>query len=137
MTSTASSVKDKLFGRKQTSPKPDDTPLQGRVDPPPLTINIPKSQTATPTQCPEKKTTDSSPGQDIVDNTLNQATDAMPQTRPYRERLAQQLGDEYKGVEKYRLKQDDERKKHWKRWGPYLSDRQWVGSWRSYPAIFN
>jgi hypothetical protein len=50
----------------------------------------------------------------------------MPKTGSFRERLAQQLGDKYKGAEKYRLDQDDARKKHWKRWGPYLSDRQWV-----------
>ena len=50
----------------------------------------------------------------------------MPKTGSFRERLAQQLGDNYKGAERYRLNQDEDRKKHWKRWGPYLSDRQWV-----------
>ena len=25
-----------------------------------------------------------------------------------------------------RLKEDKERKKNWKRWGPYLSERQWA-----------
>lgn len=134
---SAKTVQDKLFGRKQTSPTvPDDTSLQNRVDPrSPLTINIPKLP-ATPTY-PARKTTDSSPKRDAADNTFNQATEpSMPQTRPYRERLAQQLGDEYKGAEKYRLMEDDKRTKHWKRWGPYLSDRQWVRFWRSHFTIF-
>ena len=120
-------VQDKLFGRKQVS---DDTPLQDTgVDPPSLTINIPKPQ-PTPMYPARKAATDSSPKQDAADDTFTQTTDAI--RRPYRERLAQQLGDEYRGAEKYRLGEDNERKKHWKRWGPYLSDRQWVRSWRSH-----
>ena len=27
--------------------------------------------------------------------------------------------------EQKRLQESDQRIKHWKRWGPYLSDRQW------------
>jgi hypothetical protein len=50
------------------------------------------------------------------------------QPKSYRQRLAEALGTVYKGAEKYRLQQDDLREKHWKRWGPYLSDRQWVGT---------
>jgi hypothetical protein len=45
---------------------------------------------------------------------------------PYRVRLAKKLGAEYKGTERYRLQEDDQKEGHWKRWGPYLSDRQWV-----------
>jgi len=44
----------------------------------------------------------------------------------YRQRLSESLGADYHGVEKYRLLQDENRERHWKRWGPYLSDRQWV-----------
>ncbi|KIY50404.1 hypothetical protein FISHEDRAFT_39502 [Fistulina hepatica ATCC 64428] len=36
------------------------------------------------------------------------------------------LGDDYRGAERYRLVQDGQRERHWKRWGPYLSDRQWA-----------
>jgi hypothetical protein len=36
------------------------------------------------------------------------------------------LGSDYHGVERYRLEQDEARERHWKRWGPYLSDRQWA-----------
>jgi hypothetical protein len=129
---TSSSVKkvqDKLFGRTQT---PGDTALQGTggVDPPSLTINIPKPE-ATPTVYPARKNTDSSPKQDAGEDTFIQATESI--RRPYRERLAQQVGDDYNGAEKYRLREDDERKKHWKKWGPYLSDRQWV---RSFEIVF-
>jgi len=46
--------------------------------------------------------------------------------RPYRERLVDMLGADYHGVERYRLLQDEKRDRHWKRWGPYLSERQWV-----------
>ena len=128
MASSVKKVQDKLFGRNQTPLQSDDSSLQPQADtgsdsPTPLTINIPKPQ-STPTY--PRKATDSSPKQDTTENTFTQATEA--ERRPYRERLAQQLGDEYKGAEKYRLREDDERKKHWKRWGPYLSDRQWVRS---------
>lgn len=29
-------------------------------------------------------------------------------------------------AEERRLKEDKEKKKYWKRWGPYLSERQWA-----------
>ena len=121
--SSVKKMQDRLFGRNQTPLQSDDTGADDPADPPaPLSINIPKPQ-PTPTY-PARRATDSSPKQDAAENTFTQATEA--ERRPYRERLAQQLGDEYKGAEKYRLREDDERRKHWKRWGPYLSDRQWV-----------
>lgn len=44
----------------------------------------------------------------------------------FRQRILEKLGAEYHSAERYRLLQDDDRSKHWKRWGPYLSERQWV-----------
>jgi hypothetical protein len=35
-------------------------------------------------------------------------------------------GNEYRGAERYRLEADRKKEVHWKKWGPYLSDRQWV-----------
>jgi hypothetical protein len=35
-------------------------------------------------------------------------------------------GREHLTAEESRLREDLERKKYWKRWGPYLSERQWV-----------
>ena len=32
---------------------------------------------------------------------------------------------EFETEEVKRLRQDDKREKNWKRWGPYLSERQW------------
>lgn len=39
-----------------------------------------------------------------------------------------QLGPRFRSVEEYRLDQSDKYEVHWKRWGPYVSERQWV-SW--------
>ena len=36
------------------------------------------------------------------------------------------LFDEWKSVEETRLDEDERKEKHWKRWGPYVSERQWV-----------
>ena len=47
-------------------------------------------------------------------------------TIPYRDRLLRRLGNEYRGAEKHRLEADRKKEGHWKKWGPYLSDRQWV-----------
>ncbi|KAI4526390.1 hypothetical protein K525DRAFT_189194 [Schizophyllum commune Loenen D] len=38
----------------------------------------------------------------------------------------EKLGEEYPGAERFRLLQDENKESHWKRWGPYLSDRQWA-----------
>ncbi|KAI9600924.1 hypothetical protein H4Q26_000718 [Puccinia striiformis f. sp. tritici PST-130] len=32
----------------------------------------------------------------------------------------------YKSVEEQRLEEDAQKRRHWKRWGPYLSERQWA-----------
>jgi len=49
------------------------------------------------------------------------------ETQTYRQRLLHKLGSaKYTSVEEYRLDQDRERSRHWKRWGPYLSERQWA-----------
>ncbi|TFK74071.1 glycoside hydrolase family 63 protein [Pluteus cervinus] len=88
-------------------------PTQERNEPA-LTINIPQPP---PTPVPPPK--------------IGKASNSSPNSysdRPqsYQERLLKKLGPEYKGVERYRLEQDERRERHWKRWGPYLSDRQWA-----------
>ncbi|KZT71059.1 hypothetical protein DAEQUDRAFT_688521 [Daedalea quercina L-15889] len=95
---------------------------------PALTISIPKpaaSQTAVPAP-PKlaKPDTTSSPKQE----------ERSGDTRPFRHRIAEKLGNEYKGAERYRLDQDRKRDLHWKRWGPYLSDRQWATVREDYSA---
>jgi hypothetical protein len=108
-------VQEKLFRGGSSTPEPSQPASPG------LTINIPKPPT-TPAPMPKReKQSDSSPKVPQVEETAETAY-----SRTYRERLTSTLGDEYKGVEKYRLLQDGKKERHWKRWGPYLSDRQWV-----------
>lgn len=111
-------VQEKLFRGGTSTPEP----IQPASPIPALTINIPKPP-STPTQPPKReKQPDSSPKNPQVEESEEANTD----TRTYRERLASKLGNDYKGAEKYRLQQDGKKERHWKRWGPYLSDRQWV-----------
>lgn len=35
-------------------------------------------------------------------------------------------GHEYLTEEERRLKEDRERKRYWKKWGPYVAERQWA-----------
>ncbi|KAG0149382.1 hypothetical protein CROQUDRAFT_330424 [Cronartium quercuum f. sp. fusiforme G11] len=41
---------------------------------------------------------------------------------------------DYKSVEEQRLEEDAAKLKHWKRWGPYLSERQWATVREDYSA---
>lgn len=45
--------------------------------------------------------------------------------------------DEWKSVEEKRLDEDERKEKHWKRWGPYVSERQWVRLSLSAPVGFH
>lgn len=40
----------------------------------------------------------------------------------------------YKSVEEKRLEESEKKKRHWKRWGPYLSERQWATVREDYSA---
>lgn len=122
MASTVQKIQDKLFGRVPTSNPLEPFPTGSeRIDQPAsLAISIP-TDTNTSNTAPQRKKNDYS------DSEHDTAQDAkITVSQPYRERLAEKLGENYKGVEKYRLVQDNNRERHWKRWGPYLSDRQWV-----------
>ena len=85
-----------------------------------LTIDIPTSTLQTKSVQPLKT---SKPAERVeVDNDVPGGR----YTVPYRDRLLQRLGSEYHGTERYRLEADRKKEVHWKKWGPYLSDRQWV-----------
>lgn len=86
---------------------------------PGLAIHIPKPPSTAPTP-PKTKP--------IPDNSPKEGIESAEAPRRYCERLIEQLGAQYKGVEKYRLLQDEEKERHWKKWGPYLSERQWVST---------
>ena len=118
MTSAVKKMQEKLFRRGESTPSPEPQQQSDRAEPA-LTINIPKNKIPFPTQTqppPKLKPAENVP----------KASAEVPQPKSYRQRLASALGTAYKGAEKHRLQQDDAREKHWKRWGPYLSDRQWV-----------
>ncbi|GAA5864922.1 hypothetical protein JCM8547_004237 [Rhodosporidiobolus lusitaniae] len=42
--------------------------------------------------------------------------------------------DNFKSIEERRLDEDERKEKHWKRWGPYLSERQWATVREDYSA---
>jgi hypothetical protein len=112
-------LQSKLFGTTTTngvSREPSSSPLGGSAVDPNLRINIPKLPTHSGIAIQDsKKQSDDScwkPGG-------NQS---------YRQFLLNKLGTRYDGVEVYRLEQDERRERHWKRWGPYLAERQWVGT---------
>ncbi|KAI0268624.1 Six-hairpin glycosidase-like protein [Gloeopeniophorella convolvens] len=119
MATNVRSIQQKLFraeaqgtpGGVADSPKPDN----------PLTISIPKPSTP-PSYVPPKL---SKPAP-AESGTPPAAADAQDAPRSYRDRLRQTLGAAYKTTEGYRLDQDGRRERHWKRWGPYVADRQWA-----------
>lgn len=128
--SRAEQIRGKLFGKEKAPSDPksnggDASASRPAVDVP-LTIHIPKpvppSQPAPPPKLKDSKP-DSSPRPE-------QARDP----RSFRERLVERLSHEYHGAERYRLVQDDNKELHWKRWGPYVSDRQWVSLPPLYPS---
>jgi len=85
-----------------------------------LTIDIPTNTLQTKSVQPLKTT---KPAERV------EADSDVPDGRytiPYRDRLLRRIGNEYRGAERYRLEADRKKEVHWKRWGPYLSDRQWV-----------
>jgi hypothetical protein len=107
---TVKRVQEKLFGRGNNDPESTQDRDPG------LTINIPKPAKS---QLPPPKISKAVPSPKNPDE---------EEVRSYRDRLAEKLGAEYKGAERYRLLQDGNKERHWKRWGPYLSDRQWVSA---------
>ncbi|WWD18946.1 hypothetical protein CI109_103402 [Kwoniella shandongensis] len=50
---------------------------------------------------------------------------AGQERKTLRDRLIKSMGPRYHSVEEYRLDQSDRYDVHWKRWGPYVSERQW------------
>jgi hypothetical protein len=125
--SRAEQIRGKLFGNDKDKDNALDGkgPNNGQEPRPasdnPLTIKIPPPPLA-PAPTPRPKLKDS---RDNKTDSSPKEEDARD-SRSFRERLVEQLGTEYHGAERYRLVQDDAKELHWKRWGPYVSDRQWV-----------
>lgn len=121
-------LQDRLFRGKESAAPGVETDASGirPKDPSPLNISIPRPPVMVPSQAPappKASKTEPSPKQPApADPTTIPAADG----RSYRERMIEHLGHRYIGVEKFRLQQDEDRERHWKRWGPYVSERQWV-----------
>ncbi|KAH8119223.1 Six-hairpin glycosidase-like protein [Phellopilus nigrolimitatus] len=122
--STAKNIQAKVFGGQDTSPDGTRSPtpvVSPPSDAPPLSIHIPRPP---PLQLPKQK-----PIQDSPPSLRQKSTNgngASKQTTTLRDRLLKELGTRYDGVERHRLEQDEKKEHHWKRWGPYLSERQWA-----------
>lgn len=43
---------------------------------------------------------------------------------------------QYLTQEEKRLKEDRERTRYWKRWGPYVAERQWATGWSCFSFFF-
>ena len=113
--SSVKAIQDKLFrsGDDPSGPGSGDSPEPRDQR---LTIQIPKP--AAKPEPPPKPTKPSPRGPGGSDGDIIK--------KSYRQRLSTRLGTDYQGAERHRLQQDDARVRHWKRWGPYLSDRQWA-----------
>lgn len=121
--SRAEKIRGKVFGSGDKAAAADDAPMSRSTSDVPLTITIPKPAPNQPAPPPKTK-------QDKYDKSESSPR-PVPNSQPrddkcFRERLIQQLGQDYNGAERYRLLQDAKKEIHWKRWGPYVSDRQWV-----------
>lgn len=124
--SSVKAIQEKLFRGGDDSNGPGSSDSDSRD--PRLTIQIPKSA-ASKSEPPPKALKASPQGQNTSDGDTIQ--------KSYRQRLSDRLGVNYQGVERHRLQQDDARLRHWKRWGPYLSDRQWVSLIQQRPLCFD
>ncbi|KAI0758346.1 Six-hairpin glycosidase-like protein [Irpex lacteus] len=121
--SRAEQIRGKLFGAvkpKTNGDKPADEPITRSTSDVPLSIHIPKPdpppvQQAPPPRKEKESKSDSSPKPEVG-----------RESKSFRQRLVEQLGPDYHGAERHRLVQDDKKEVHWKRWGPYVSDRQWA-----------
>ena len=111
---SAKKLQHKIFGAPSSSidtlrPSPSD---------PGLTISIPKP-TPSPSLAQPKKQANETPK-------VSHSAGVESTAQKYRDPLTTQLESECESVERHRLAQDQRRERHWKRWGPYLSERQWV-----------
>jgi hypothetical protein len=118
--SRAEQIRGKLFGGVNSNgDKPADESIARSSSEVPLSIHIPKPQAPIQQNPPQRKETKSDP---------SPKPEVTKDSRLFRERLVETLGTNYRGAERHRLVQDSNKDLHWKRWGPYVSDRQWVRS---------
>lgn len=106
-----------------TLPKRPSLPTSGEIPAPESIKSSPK--TGTPTDEASKTATD-----EVEPRTAGASETDTPRNRDeetLRDKLMRSMGPRYTSVEEFRLDQAEHYEKHWRRWGPYLSERQWVG----------
>lgn len=113
--SAAKKIQNKIFSQATAGAEPN---AQSATDQG-LTIDIPKPPTAPVALAPLPKT-----NKPKVEEAYE--PEEEEDARSYRQKVLDLLGTAYTSVEHYRLEQDARKERHWKRWGPYLAERQWV-----------
>jgi hypothetical protein len=119
---SAHKLQQKLF--KNTSSPPIPVPSPSLSSSPDLTIEIPPSKQSPKRPFPKPSGNDTPPLSIPIPKGVKPFDPRNGET--YREYLLNLLGTEYTSVERHRLEQDQRKERHWKRWGPYLSERQWA-----------
>ncbi|KAF8335749.1 uncharacterized protein EI90DRAFT_2913018 [Cantharellus anzutake] len=122
--SSAQKLKQKLFGQGN----------QSQQDLTNLTINIPAARSSTSQPILPKSKSHYEAGGSPRTRSADGSRSAGAREPTYRSQILRKLGTQYTSVEEYRLDQDRDRERHWKRWGPYLSERQWATVREDYSA---
>ncbi|KAG9089013.1 hypothetical protein FRC07_012421, partial [Ceratobasidium sp. 392] len=111
--SAAKKIQNRIFS--QTANNGSESNAQSVADQG-LTIDIPKPTSAPAPQPLPKTNKPATKGDEEAEE---------EDTRSHRQKILDLLGTSYTSVEHYRLDQDARKERHWKRWGPYLAERQW------------
>ncbi|KAG8736977.1 hypothetical protein FRC12_017339 [Ceratobasidium sp. 428] len=119
--SAAKKIQNRIFSQSTAGSEPGAQSIADQG----LTIDIPKPAAAPVAPQPLPKTTKAPAKPDEADE---------EDTRSHRQKILDLLGTSYTSVEHYRLDQDGRRERHWKRWGPYLAERQWATVREDYSA---
>ena len=122
--SSAHNIRNKVFGAQESSPGSTRSPtpsVSQQSDSPSLSIHIPSSANSQQDKKPQLPK--------ISNGGILKASNSgrSREEETFQNRLLKKLGTRYDGCERYRLEEDEKKLNHWKRWGSYLSDRQWVG----------
>lgn len=115
---SAKKLQNKIFGTSSSA----SSGLKASPSDPGLTINIPKP----PPSAPNVSHKPHIPGAAATTPTARAGNEPPTTSGRYRDKIVTRLQSEYQSVERYRLLQDERKERHWKKWGPYLSERQWV-----------
>ena len=116
---TSSTSKTSPASNKKTSTEAEAT---SPSDPKSLDKALSSPTTGTGTAANTESTTSSAPS---LHQTV-MADQPVVKARGFFKRAPTVVGIELPNVESDRLREDKEKSKNWKRWGPYLSERQWA-----------